>query len=53
MQVFVVWEGVDMIYTAVFEWPEGKEPRVGKGDAWKGGEYVRALDVPNADFAQK
>jgi hypothetical protein len=27
-----------MRYTAVFKWPEGQEPRVGKGDGWKGGE---------------
>lgn len=27
-----------MRYTAVFEWPEGEEPRVGRGDKWKGGE---------------
>ena len=27
-----------MKYTAVFKWPEGQEPRVGKGDGWKGGE---------------
>ena len=27
-----------MKYTAVFKWPEGEEPRVGKDDGWKGGE---------------
>ena len=27
-----------MRYTAVFKWTEGQEPRVGKGDGWKGGE---------------
>lgn len=30
--------GVAMKYTAVFKWQEGQEPRVGKGDGWKGGE---------------
>lgn len=27
-----------MRYTAVFKWPEGHEPIVGRGDGWKGGE---------------
>ena len=27
-----------MKYTAVFKWPEGQDPSVGKDDGWLGGE---------------
>jgi hypothetical protein len=29
-----------MKYTAVFEWPDGEEPRIKKGDSWLGGKLV-------------
>jgi hypothetical protein len=47
-----------MKYTAVFKWPKGEEPRVGKGDGWKGGElcavsFSDALDEPDLCYDDK
>jgi hypothetical protein len=30
-------------YTAVFEWPDGEEPTVNKGDGWLGGALCTVI----------